>query len=238
MSNSKLMQTIKNFVSDIDYFERMVVAESKTLKADLKSKIDKSVDPYGHLDIVSDHLIEALAALTVRVKLIETSITTQKELITKDIAQVSPRHNMKFVDELLITADLFCKQQNFYGEEKTENGLFYSWTGPSPINAFELPITRHKEKFGQFRFISIVDDDLLKDISIKVDGQTVDFKRGFDQDQHVIEFKIPSSKVEKITSLSLVLARTVSPKENGKGQDARRLGVALSGISVSKKKII
>jgi hypothetical protein len=239
MTNNRLLKTIKNFVSEIDYFERMVNAEKKLIKTELQGKIDKAADPYSHLDIVSEHLIEALAALSVRVKLIENSLTSETALSEKTISNpVSARHNLKLVEDLSVTADRFCNQQNFYGEEKTDTGLFYSWTGPSPVNTFELPILRQKDKFGQFRFISIVDEALLKDLIVKVDGESVQIKRGFNQGQHIIEFKIPSSKEEKVTSLSLVLPQTISPLENGKGQDARRLGIALSSVSVSKKRII
>ena len=240
MTDNKMIDTLKNLVADIDYFERLVVAESASLKAELAGKIDASTNPYEHLDIVANHFTDVLGLLSARIKLLETSLANQNVLVAQglNITGSSPKHTLKLIDEILITADCFGAQTNFYGTEKTDTGLYYSWTGPSPVNTFELPITRSKEKFGQLRFISVVDEVLLKTLAVKIDGEATEFKLGSAEKQQIIEFKLPASSNPGVTTLNVILTNTVSPQESGKGQDKRRLGIALSGVSVTQKSII
>src|SRR5688572_9329936 len=213
MSSNSMLNSIKNFAADIDYFERMVSAESASFKAELTNKISNTTDPYQHLEIVADHFCDVLALLSARIKLVESAFVNQHASTNKalQISGDSPRHTLKLVDELLINADSFGSYTNFYGVEKTDAGLYYSWTGPSPVNVFELPITRDEEKFGQLHFIAIVDETLLQTLTLKLDGDVVEFQLGTHENQNVLEFKIPSSKDQKPTALSLNLTNTVSP---------------------------
>lgn len=240
MSNKSIIENLKSLVSEVKYLERMVDSESANLKAELEKKIKKTPDPYKHLEVVADHFNETLGQVFARIKLLEATVADLKYLPSDriGISGYTPLHNMKLVDEILLSADrLVGNQVNFYDVEKTEAGLFYAWTGPSPINEFELPISRTKDKFAQIRYISVVDEALLKDLVIKVDGKIVPFKIGAIKTQCIIEFKVSATKNAGVTKISLILAKTLSPQETGAGQDARRLGMALSGVSVSNKSI-
>lgn len=240
MLKNKVIDTIKNLANDLDYFDRVIKTEADTLRADLSKKLESTPDPYQHLDVVTNHFIETFSMLSARVKLLEAVVKNpnSQEASRLSIGSNSPGHILKFVDEISITADRFCNQHNFYGEEKTESGTYYSWTGPSPVNSFELPITRNKAKYGQFGFISIIDEELLKTLTVKVNGEPVQFKTGSTKNQRIIEFRIPATKDRNVTVVSLNLANTICPLETGKGQDARHLGLALSAISVTHKSTI
>jgi hypothetical protein len=239
MQKNNFINAIKDFVNDVGYFEKLVKSEAFSLKSELSDKIEKSSDPYKHLSIVADHLIESLAALTVRIQLIESSLTSEKEVAPLNLSNsISSNQVLQFVDEILITADSFSSQPNFYGEEITDSGLYYSWTGPLATNCFDLPLTRHEKKFGQFRFISIVDEEEIKNIMVKIDGVPVPVEIGAYQEQRVIEFPISPLQADLVTKVSLHLAKTVSPAEIGQGQDTRLLGIALSGVSVTMQSVL
>ena len=230
---------LKAFANEIDYFNTLVNDEKAKLTDLISQRINNEKNPYAHLAVVTDTLTSALAGLTARIKVVEKVVLANSNdelLITAPsliIGDPQCVHSLK--NEVCIPAEIFANHNNMYGLEHTESGLAYAWSGPDPEITFDLPIKRDVDTTCRIRFISASDEEMLKDIKISIDGNQIPYNLEFDGECRVIECQLQSCAKTQSSRISLELPRTISPVEQGKGNDERRLGLAIVGIDVASK---
>ncbi|WP_428821448.1 hypothetical protein [Microbulbifer sp. MCCC 1A16149] len=227
---------VEALAEDLRYFEALVKDDVQILQAKVIDAIEASANPYDHLKAVTDVLVENQSQISARVKVLEQVLLGKTVLNTSGTAMSQPvaEHNYAPQAQLDVSAAVFGDSQNMYGVEYTPEGLAYSWTGPAPEIVFDVPVLRNVDKTFRLGFISAMDDDeLLKEAQILVDGAAQQVDLNFDGQTRGLVCLIPANEGSRATRIEVKLVRTLSPAELGKGEDQRKLGLAVTGYQVT-----
>nr|WP_010130605.1 hypothetical protein [Microbulbifer agarilyticus] len=234
MSN-KRGENVEGLAEDLRYFDALVQDDAQSLQSRVINAVEASANPYDHLKAVTNVMVENQAQLSARIKILEqvllgnSGVATEAPVMSQPIAE----HNYAPQAQVEVSAEVFGENQNMYGVEYTPDGVAYSWTGPAPEIVFDVPVLRDVEKVFRVRFISAMDDDeLLKEAQIFVDGQSQQVELDFDGKSRGLFCAVPVKEGAKATRVEVKLIRTLSPAELGKGDDMRKLGLAVTGYSV------
>ena len=234
-SGEQTKDALNQIASDIEYFKSIVNDEKEQIKEVIDQKISSSKDPYAHLQIVSDVLVDSLGELRARVKMLETVIVSKGVVLAKvEHAQMGGiETNMALLDEVDVSAERFSSDDNMYGLEQSDVGLSYVWTGPDPKTVFVVPVARGREKLLRLRFLSAIDDSFLETMKVYVDGKVIEHQLEFDGECNNVVVTLAKIDTNSATEFEIDLGCTISPAEQGKGEDQRKLGLAIVGYSVS-----
>ncbi|WP_346839859.1 hypothetical protein [Microbulbifer sp. SAOS-129_SWC] len=230
---------IEMLAEDLRYFDALVKDDAQSLQARIIEAVEASPNPYDHLKAVTGVLVENQANLGARIKVLEQVLLGKSwaGIDTAEISQPVAEHNYAPQAQVDVSAETFGQCQNMYGVEHTPEGLAYSWTGPSPEIVFDVPVLRDVEKVFRLGFISAMDDDeLVKEAKILVDGETQQVEMDFDGQTRGLCCALPVRKDSRASRIEVKLIRTLSPAELGKGDDKRKLGLAITGYQVADLK--
>lgn len=234
--NRKSDVQIEDLAEDLRYFDALIKDEALLLQERIVEAVEASANPYDHLKAVSGVLVENQANLSARIKILEQVLLSGawNEVRAPEMEQPVAEHNYAPQAQLEVSVEAFGNGQNMYGVEHTAEGLSYSWTGPAPEIVFDVPVLRDSEKVFRLEFISAMDhDELLKDAQIFVDGQGQAVELDFDGKTRGLRCVLPVHEDSRATRIEVKLIRTLSPIELGKGNDERKLGLAVTGYKVT-----
>lgn len=129
-------------------------------------------------------------------------------------------------DELLLGAD-----QGFYPVERTEDGVAFSWTGPSPDFRLTVAVDRFAGANLKLEGISFIDFERQKDVRLQADGQDVPLAVTRGGIGVVITGMLPARTEADPTALTFTLPVTLSPNT----ADTRQLGLAFFKLTVTAR---
>ena len=234
--NSEERGEIEAMAEDLRYFNALVKDDAQSLQARIFAAVEASANPYDHLKAVTGVLVENQAQLSARIKVLEQVLLGKSGNALNSPAMDEPiaEHNYAAQAQVEVSAETFGGCQNMYGVEHTAEGLAYSWTGPAPEMVFDVPVLRDVEKVFRLGFISAMDDDeLLKEAQILVDGESQQVELDFDGQTRGLRCILPIREGSRASRIEVKLLRTLSPAELGKGDDMRKLGLAITGYKVT-----
>ncbi|MBY6212240.1 hypothetical protein KUV95_11825 [Microbulbifer agarilyticus] len=217
------------------YFEALVSDESSLLFSRINAALENCESPYGHLKSVSEVLVHNQAELAARIKVLEQVLLGRlapQELHKGLSVGEAPEHIYSLMSEFEVPVSTVAHQPNYYDLEQSENGSVYAWTGPAPEVLFEVPVKRDSKSVFRLGFIGAADEALLESVKILVDGQLANVDLDFDGTTRGLLCTIESRPGGGVTTVEVKLDRTISPAEQGQGNDARRLGLAVTGYKV------
>ena len=237
MSNSE-SDAIERLAEDLRYVDALVKDEAQSLQLRVIKAVEASANPYDHLKAVTEVFVDNQAQLSARIKILEQVLLGKSwaGVDTPAMCQPVAEHNYAPLAQIEVSAEVFGDCENMYGVEYTPEGLAYSWTGPAPEIAFDVPVVRNVNKIFRLGFISAMDDDeLLKEAQIFVDGQAQQVDLDFDGQTRGLVCLLPANEASRATRIEVKLVRTLSPEELGKGEDQRKLGLAVTGYEVTDR---
>lgn len=231
MNSPELGDSLRQTLHDIDFFHALVLSETAELRARIKESAG-SANPgqQAHLDALIEGVACALGELSARVRLIEQVLTAEGRggperghLVAGNLS-----------DTWVVSADGMEATPNLLALEYTSDGLPFRWTGPEASTTFELPISRVRERGLVIDVVAVVKPEYLRQLQLLVDGEPVHFEVGYDGTKNSVRTNLPARPERSVVRLGVKVPATHCPRDLGDSTDARRLGVAISRISVGE----
>jgi hypothetical protein len=133
---------------------------------------------------------------------------------------------------VVVANEQLTPEQGFYPVERTEDGVAFAWTGPSPKFAFDVHVDRFNGADLRLEGINFLDFEKQKNLQLQVDGHAVPaavVKGGIGV---IVTAEISPRTGNEPTHLEFVLPATLPPAS---AADARQLGLAFFRLTVTAR---
>jgi hypothetical protein len=179
-------------------------------------------------------------SLTGDVNPTELPFETLKELLER-------HHDRRYLEHHTVSSSAvyydFCeplKGTGWHRRECPRQGAAYRWTGPDTTSTLDLPIAPpDKDLTVEFRVVCtwVTGADALDSLTLTVNGHPTELRiLHSDLGERILQGTIPQTLIDgsrPFTEFTFQIDRTTSLKEaNPLGNDARVVGLAISGVNV------
>lgn len=228
---------MKHFIDELTFIEQLAGDEGQQIVRQIEQAATNNDDPFEAIRAMFRVVADNLGQVKARQLLMETELA-KLQLSTSDVlnkswfgAAVAP-HSV--FSEGGIAAGELLAGVNLYPVEYAQDGFSYRWTGPGQEVRLLLPLDRSKELVGRVNVVSVLYDECLRDVRVKLDGK---FLHLIEQPtmETGIQFVVPESEGEAQSVLQIMTGRCVSPLDVGKGDDRRPLGIAFNSLEFAKR---
>jgi hypothetical protein len=120
----------------------------------------------------------------------------------------------------------------FYPVERTEDGVAFCWTGPSPEFSFTVAVDRFAGADLRLEGINFIDFERQKDVRLSADGEAVPVKVARGGIGITITATLPARTGTEPTALAFALPVTITPAGTA---DTRELGLAFFRLTVTAR---
>jgi hypothetical protein len=150
-----------------------------------------------------------------------------------DLQKAALEHDRPAASVVVLANDQLAPAQGFYPVERTEDGVAFCWTGPSPQFSFSVNVDRFAGANLRLEGINFIDYERQKDVRLTVDGEAVPVTAARGGIGAVLTAALPPRTGEGPTQLEFTLPTTLTPPGT---EDTRALGFAFYRLTVTARK--
>ncbi len=133
---------------------------------------------------------------------------------------------------VVVAGDHLTPEMGFYPVERTEDGVAFSWTGPSPKFGLEIAVDRFAGADLRLDAVYFLDFDRQKNLQLLVDGQATPATVSRGGIGVIVTAALAPRTGNDPTKLEFVLSAALPPANTA---DTRLLGLAFFKLTVTAK---
>jgi hypothetical protein len=133
---------------------------------------------------------------------------------------------------VVVAGDHLTPEMGFYPVERTEDGVAFAWTGPSPKFAFDVAVDRFAGADLRLDAVYFLDFERQKNLQLLVDGQAAPANVTRGGIGVIVTAALTPRTGNEPTKLEFTLPATLPPGNTG---DTRLLGLAFFKLTVTAR---
>ena len=232
MNDPKLQDSLRETLSDIDYFQALVVAETSDLRKQMQDVRSGSPGLEAQIDKLIERISATLGGVSARVRVIEQVLAAEGRADPAPGALGEPLSIQP--ETYSLSAEDMGDTANLLALERTQNGVSFRWTSANPSTTFLLPISRVRRLGLTIDIVAVVKPEYLQQMQVMVDGEPSAYELWYEDGINRARLNLPARSNGEVTQLEVRVPATHSPQEFGDSTDSRKIGIAISKLTVGE----
>jgi len=212
-----------NLKQEEAYFGHILQSQISHYQMRLRDRLQQTQDPN-----LANECAICLAEIATRVQVIEEVFVAENRASHSELVG---SETSTWLSSNTILASQMDSIENLYALE-SHAGKSFRWSGLQKHIDFVIPVKREKQSQLTIDIVAVIKPEFVKSLQIYVDGDLIPHKAREKSGCIQLFARLPKRIDKRPTQVRIVLPETLSPREAGTGDDRRKLGIAISAVTI------